>query len=185
MTGHMRFEPSAIDVKAGETIRFVHRNVGKVMHEMVIGTRADLEEHAALMRKFPNMEHDEPYMAHVAAGRRGEIVWQFNRTGEFEFACLIPGHFEAGMRGTITVAQAAGASASAMTEAEVRKVDKDAAKITLSHGEIRNLEMPPMTMVFQVKDKAMLDKVKAGDKVRFAADKVGGAYTIIQIEPAK
>ena len=67
----------------------------------------------------------------------------------------------------------------------MRKVDKDAAKITLSHGEIRNLEMPPMTMVFQVKDKAMLDKVKAGDKVRFAADKVGGAYTIIQIEPAK
>ncbi len=104
MTDHMRFEPSTITVKPGETIRFVHTNVGKVMHEMVIGTRADLEEHAALMRKHPDMEHDEPYMAHVAAGKRGEIVWQFNRTGEFEFACLIPGHFEAGMRGTIKVA---------------------------------------------------------------------------------
>ena len=104
MTDHMRFEPSVITVKPGETIRFVHRNAGKVMHEMVIGTRTDLEEHAALMRKYPNMEHDEPYMAHVAAGKRGEIVWQFNRAGDFEFACLIPGHFEAGMRGTIKVA---------------------------------------------------------------------------------
>ena len=104
MTDHMRFEPSVINVKAGETIRFVHRNMGKVMHEMVIGTRADLAEHAALMRKFPDMEHDEPYMAHVAGGKRGEIVWQFNRAGEFEFACLIPGHFEAGMRGNIKVA---------------------------------------------------------------------------------
>jgi uncharacterized cupredoxin-like copper-binding protein len=104
MTDQMRFEPSVITVKAGETVRFIHKNTGKVMHEMVIGTRADLEEHAALMRKFPNMEHDEPYMAHVAAGKRGEIVWQFNRAGEFEFACLIPGHFEAGMRGSIRVA---------------------------------------------------------------------------------
>ena len=104
MTDQMRFEPSVIDVKEGDTIRFVHRNVGKVMHEMVIGTRADLVEHAALMRKFPNMEHDEPYMAHVAAGKRGEIVWRFNRAGEFEFACLIPGHFESGLRGTINVA---------------------------------------------------------------------------------
>ena len=104
MTDQMRFEPSVITVKAGETIRFVHKNIGKVMHEMVIGTRADLEEHATLMRKFPNMEHDEPHMAHVAAGKRGAIVWQFNRAGDFEFACLIPGHFEAGMRGNIKVA---------------------------------------------------------------------------------
>lgn len=79
----------------------------------------------------------------------------------------------------------AAASASEMTDGEVRKVDKEAGKITLKHGEIRNLRMSPMTMVFQVKDKAMLDKVKAGDKVRFAADTVGGAMTITQIEPAK
>ena len=104
MTDRMRYEPSSITVKAGETIRFVHRNIGKVMHEMVIGTRKDLEEHAQLMRKQPGMEHDEPYMTHVAAGKRGQMVWQFNRVGDFEFACLIPGHFEAGMRGTIKVA---------------------------------------------------------------------------------
>jgi uncharacterized cupredoxin-like copper-binding protein len=74
-----------------------------MLHELVIGTRKELEEHAALMLKFPNMEHDEPYMSHVARGATGQIVWTFNRVGEFEFACLIPGHFQAGMVGTITV----------------------------------------------------------------------------------
>ena len=72
-----------------------------------------------------------------------------------------------------------------LTEAEVRKVDLDAKKITLKHGEIRNLEMPPMTMVFQVKDPAVLAQVKQGDKVRFTAEKVNGAYTVTSIEPAK
>ena len=67
----------------------------------------------------------------------------------------------------------------------MRKVDKDAGKITLRHGEIKHLDMPAMTMVFQVRDKAMLDKVKAGEKVRFAADKIGGAFTITEIESAK
>ena len=71
------------------------------------------------------------------------------------------------------------------TEAEVRKVDKDAGKITLKHGEIKNLDMPAMSMVFQVKDKTLLDKVKAGDKVSFTADKVDGTYTVLSIEPAK
>ena len=72
-----------------------------------------------------------------------------------------------------------------MTEGEVRKVDMDNKKLTLKHGEIKNLEMPGMTMVFQVKDPAMLDKVKAGDKVRFTAEKVNGAYTVTAIEAAR
>ena len=72
-----------------------------------------------------------------------------------------------------------------VSEAEVRKADKDAGKITLKHGEIKNLDMPAMSMVFQVKDKALLDKVKAGDKISFTADKVNGAYTVMSIEPAK
>jgi uncharacterized cupredoxin-like copper-binding protein len=103
MTDQMRFTPDLIEVRQGETIRIVHRNDGKVMHEFVLGTTKELEEHAALMRKFPNMEHDEPYMAHVGAGKRGEIVWTFNRAGDFDFACLIPGHFEAGMVGKVKV----------------------------------------------------------------------------------
>ena len=76
-------------------------------------------------------------------------------------------------------------TAAAMSDGEVRKVDKDAKKITIRHGPLANLDMPPMTMVFQVKDPAMLDKVKAGDKVRFQAEKVGGAFTVTQIEPAR
>jgi uncharacterized cupredoxin-like copper-binding protein len=103
MSDDMRFSPSNIEVKQGETIRFVLRNKGKVLHEMVIGTARTLEEHAALMQKFPGMEHDEPHMAHVAAGRRGELVWKFNRAGDFDFACLIPGHYQAGMVGKIQV----------------------------------------------------------------------------------
>lgn len=104
MTDAMRFSPAALQVKLGETLRFVVRNEGKMLHEFVIGTPEALEEHAALMLKFPDMEHDEPYMAHVPPGQAGEIVWTFNRPGRFRFACLIAGHYQAGMVGDITVA---------------------------------------------------------------------------------
>ncbi len=79
----------------------------------------------------------------------------------------------------------ATASATVMTDGEIRKVDKDAKKLTIRHGPIKNLDMPPMTMVFQVKDPAMLDKVNTGDKIRFSAEKAGGAYTVTEIEMAK
>lgn len=104
MSDKMRFTPDLISVREGETVRFVHRNRGKVMHEFVLGTKPELDAHAALMLKFPQMEHDEPWMAHVAAGKKGEIVWTFNRAGEFDFACLIPGHYQAGMVGKVRVA---------------------------------------------------------------------------------
>ena len=103
MSDNMRFTPDRIAVKLGETLRFVARNDGKQLHEFVIGTQAENEKHAALMLKFPNMEHDEPYMTHVPPGKTGQIVWAFNRLGQFEFACLIAGHYQAGMVGTITV----------------------------------------------------------------------------------
>ncbi|MCA1924854.1 MAG: cupredoxin family protein [Thiobacillus sp.] len=108
MTDAMRFSPDRITVREGETVRFVVRNRGRMLHEMVIGTPAELAKHAALMAKFPDMEHDAPYMAHVAPGKSGEIVWQFNRAGDFEFACLIAGHYEAGMRGTLRVQPVTG-----------------------------------------------------------------------------
>jgi uncharacterized cupredoxin-like copper-binding protein len=104
MLDSMRFVPERIDVKLNETVRFTVRNSGQQLHEFVIGTRQENEKHAAQMMKFPGMEHDEPYMAHVAAGKSGEIVWTFNRAGTFEFACLIAGHYQAGMAGSITVA---------------------------------------------------------------------------------
>lgn len=103
MGDNMRFTPDRIEVRQGETVRFVIRNGGTLMHEFVIGTKKELDEHAALMVKFPGMEHDEPYMAHVAPGKTGEIVWTFNRAGDFDFACLIAGHYSGGMVGRIKV----------------------------------------------------------------------------------
>jgi uncharacterized cupredoxin-like copper-binding protein len=103
MSDNMRFTPDRIEVKQGETVKFLVANDGKIMHEFVIGTKKELDEHAAIMVKFPNMEHDEPYMAHVGPGKSGEIVWTFNRAGDFDFACLIAGHYQAGMVGKIKV----------------------------------------------------------------------------------
>jgi uncharacterized cupredoxin-like copper-binding protein len=103
MTDTMRFGPADITVKEGETIKFVVTNKGKMMHEMVIGTMDELKAHGELMKKYPGMEHDEPYMSHVSPGKKEQMVWQFTKAGEFHYACLIPGHFEAGMVGKITV----------------------------------------------------------------------------------
>ncbi len=103
MTDAMRFHPDRIEVREGETVRLRVRNAGQVLHELVIGTKEELDQHAALMKKHPGMEHDEPYMSHVKPGASGEIVWNFNRPGEFDYACLIPGHYEAGMTGKIRV----------------------------------------------------------------------------------
>jgi Cu(I)/Ag(I) efflux system protein CusF len=83
------------------------------------------------------------------------------------------------------VAAQTGAAAPPMVAGEVRKVDKDAGKLTIKHAPIPNLDMPDMTMVFRVKEPAMLDRVKAGDKVQFAAEKIGGQFTVVQIEAAK
>ncbi len=111
MTDNMRFTPDKLEVRQGETVRLVLRNNGAVLHEFVLGTKKELDEHAALMLKFPTMEHSEPYMAHVAPGKTGEIVWNFNRAGDFDFACLIAGHYQAGMVGKVkVVASAAGAA---------------------------------------------------------------------------
>jgi uncharacterized cupredoxin-like copper-binding protein len=103
MSDAMRYDPSEITVQRGERIRFVVRNGGKTMHEMVLGSLDELKEHGELMKKFPDMEHDELHMAHVPPGKSLEMGWQFSRAGEFFFGCLVPGHFEAGMLGRIVV----------------------------------------------------------------------------------
>lgn len=103
MGDNMRFSPERIEVKQGETVRLRVRNGGKLLHELVIGTPQELAAHAEQMAKHPGMEHDEPYMVHVDPGKTGEIIWTFNRAGEFEFACPIAGHYQAGMKGRITV----------------------------------------------------------------------------------
>jgi uncharacterized cupredoxin-like copper-binding protein len=103
MNDTMRYNPARISVKRGETIRFVVRNSGQLKHEVVLGTVKELREHAALMRKFPEMEHADPNQLAVDPGKTGELLWQFTKSGTFDFACLQPGHYEAGMHGKIAV----------------------------------------------------------------------------------
>lgn len=181
MADTMRFTPADIEVTRGETVKLVATNKGRVLHELVLGTAGELTQHAELMRKFPGMEHEEPHMAHVKPGASGEIVWQFTQPGEFRFACLVPGHFEAGMVGKVTVRSA---TAAPQAEGEVRRIDREQGKLTLRHGPLQNLEMPAMTMVFRVADPKMLDSLKEGDKVRFAAERINGTVTVTVIQPA-
>jgi uncharacterized cupredoxin-like copper-binding protein len=103
MSDRMRFTPAELTVKRGEIVRFRVKNSGQVMHEMVLGTMDALKSHAEMMRKHPGMEHDEPYMAHVAPGKTETMTWQFTKAGEFYYGCLVPGHFEAGMLGKLIV----------------------------------------------------------------------------------
>lgn len=104
MNDKMEFIPSSISVTAGETIQFKVKNSGKNLHEFVIGTHDEIMEHNELMKKFPGMEHDdEPNSVSLNANESGEVIWQFTKDGTFEIACLQPGHFDAGMRGSITV----------------------------------------------------------------------------------
>ena len=103
MSDDMKFTPASVNVKRGETIRFVVRNGGQIKHEMIIGSMAELKEHAEMMRKMPGMEHDEPNQVTLEPGKTGELVWQFTKAGMVDFACLQPGHFEAGMIGKVSV----------------------------------------------------------------------------------
>jgi len=106
MTDSMRFTPSDISVKKGETVRFVVRNSGRLKHELVLGTAQELKSHYGAMMKNPEMEHAEPNMVTLAPGMTGEVVWQFTKAGKVDFGCLQPGHYDAGMKGVVNVAQA-------------------------------------------------------------------------------
>lgn len=213
MTDAMRFTPGSISVQQGETIKFIVKNSGKVKHEMMLGTEKELKEHNEVMKKNPEMEHADENMVTLQPGKSGEIVWQFTKAGQVNFACLQPGHYDAGMKGAVMVGGMAKAGDGLATRAqndakqvgdkmdgmkvaqatlsdnmasgEVRKIDLDSKKITLKHGDIKNLDMPGMTMVFQVKDPAMLEKVKAGDKVKFSVEKLDGAFVVTEIQPTK
>lgn len=106
MTDAMRFTPADISVKQGETVRFVVKNSGQLKHELVLGTEKELKEHYEAMKKNPEMEHADPNMVTLAAGKTGEIVWQFTKAGKVDFACLQPGHYDAGMKGAVKVTTA-------------------------------------------------------------------------------
>ena len=103
MSDAMRYTPSSIDAKQGETIRFAIKNSGKVKHELVLGTEKELKEHYEVMKKNPEMEHDDPNMITLAPGKTGELIWRFTKAGKVDFACLQPGHYDAGMKGLVSV----------------------------------------------------------------------------------
>jgi len=103
MNDSMRFVPESINVNAGETIRFDLKNTGALKHEMVIGELSYLIEHSEQMKKFPGMEHDEPNMLLLDPASNGELIWTFTKTGNVDFACLQPGHYDAGMKGIVAV----------------------------------------------------------------------------------
>jgi uncharacterized cupredoxin-like copper-binding protein len=107
MTDAMRFNPASVRARQGETIRFVIRNSGRLKHEFVLGTEKALKAHYELMKKFPEMEHDDPSMVTVPPGGTGEVVWRFTQAGKVQFACLQPGHYDAGMKGQVQVARQA------------------------------------------------------------------------------
>jgi uncharacterized cupredoxin-like copper-binding protein len=104
MRDDMKFRTDMVEAKQGETIRFIAKNSGKIKHEMVLGTENDLKDHNELMKKNPGMEHEDTNMVTVAPGKSGEIIWQFTKAGKINFACLQPGHFDAGMKGYVNVA---------------------------------------------------------------------------------
>ena len=103
MSDAMRFTPSGIKVKQGETIRFVIKNSGQLKHEFVLGNGEDLKAHYEMMKKNPEMEHADDNMVTVKPGDTGEILWKFTKAGKVEFACLQVGHFDAGMKGSVSV----------------------------------------------------------------------------------
>ncbi|WP_232821281.1 cupredoxin domain-containing protein [Oceanimonas marisflavi] len=105
MSDDMRFTPASIEVKAGETVRFFVSNRGKLDHELVLGHMEMLQQHAEMMRQMPHMEHAEPNMIRLKPGQKGGIVWHFDQAGTLDFACLIPGHMEAGMKGQVKITQ--------------------------------------------------------------------------------
>lgn len=101
--GKMVYMPASVEVKEGQTVRFAIRNAGETDHEFVLDTHEEIMEHKAVMEKFPEMEHDDPNSVRLAPGKSGDIVWKFTKSGTLTFACLMPGHYEAGMRGDVTV----------------------------------------------------------------------------------
>ena len=101
--GKMMFVPNRIEVRKGEQIRFVLQNAGELDHEFVLATKEENRKHADEMRKNPDMEHDDANAKRTGAKKASEMVWRFTKAGTFEFGCLIPGHYEAGMFGVVVV----------------------------------------------------------------------------------
>ena len=176
--GKMLFEPSSFSFAKGETVKFMITNAGELEHEFVLDTAERNVHHKEMMAKM-EMEHDDPNSVRLDPSASGEVVWTFSNEGTFEFACLIPGHYESGMHGPVAVLADGGGTFTAGT---VKKVDAKSGKVTIIHEELVDLEMPAMTMVFRVADDAMLDQLKVGDAIEFVAERIKGKLTVTALK---
>jgi uncharacterized cupredoxin-like copper-binding protein len=178
--GEMLFEPQGTTIEtlaftAGETVLFKIKNNGELDHEFVLDTVPNNDKHRELMMEFPEMEHDDPNSITLAPGETGEIIWTFANAGNFQFACLIPGHMESGMYGPIDVAQAD--TERPYTKGVVKKIKADAGKVTIIHEELVELGMPAMTMVFRA-DENIIGQLSEGQEIEFLADRVKGKLAV-------
>lgn len=178
--GEMVFEPAEFEFEPGETIRFNVKNDGEVEHEFVLDTIEKNIEHKAMMAEY-DMEHDDPNSIRLDEGQSGEVIWTFSNEGTFEFACLIPGHYESGMHGPITVGVKAAQADVEYSTGKVKKVDAQAGKVTIIHGPLTNLDMPSMTMVFRADDLIMA-QLSEGKDIQFVADRVKGKLTVTSLK---
>ena len=175
--GEMIFEPSSFSFAKDATVKFVITNAGELEHEFVLDTAERNVHHKEMMAKM-EMEHDDPNSVRLDPGATGEIVWTFSNPGTFEFACLIPGHYESGMHGPVAVLEGGGT----FTAGTVKKIDAKSGKVTIIHEELVDLDMPAMTMVFRVADDAMLDQLKAGEAIEFVAERIKGKLTVTALK---
>lgn len=177
--GEMIFEPAEFDINPGETIRFNVKNDGELEHEFVIDTVEQNVVHKAMMAEY-DMEHDDPNSVRLDEGKSGEVIWTFANEGTFEFACLIPGHYESGMHGPITVSQKMAQADVEYTKGTITKVDTKGGKVTIDHGPLLNLDMPAMKMVFRA-DEEKIAKMAEGQNIEFVAEPVKGKLTVTQL----
>ncbi len=175
-----KFEPSEFDIHKGETIRFNVTNKGEIEHEFVIDTMEGNAEHKDAMAKM-DMEHDDPNSIRLDEGGNGEVIWTFANAGTFEFACLIPGHYESGMHGPIMVGDKMAQADVEYTTGTIKKIDAKAGKVTIIHGPLVSLDMPAMTMVFRA-DEATIASMSEGQEIKFVADRINGKLTVTQVK---
>lgn len=178
--GEMIFEPDSLEFEQGETIRFNVTNKGWLEHEFVIDNVEGNAKHKMAMAEM-DMEHDDPNSVRLDEGKSGEVTWKFANAGTFEFACLIPGHYEAGMHGPIKVSQKMAQADVEYTQGKIKKVDAKGGKVTIVHGPLLNLDMPAMTMVFRA-DEAMIARMSEGQDIEFVAEPVKGKLTVTQLK---
>jgi uncharacterized cupredoxin-like copper-binding protein len=178
--GDMIFEPASLEIAKGETIRFNIINKGEVEHEFVIDTTEGNAEHKALMAKM-DMEHDDPNSVRLDEGGTGEVIWNFANEGTFEFACLIPGHYESGMHGPITVGEKSAQVNVEYATGKIKKINAKSGKVTIIHGPLASLDMPAMTMVFRA-DETTMARMSVGQEIEFVAERIKGKLTVTRMK---